>query len=574
MINTETLVAERYEISHLLGAGGMGRVYLARDRSLSREVALKVLDDRHTENPEFVERFRREAKAAASLSHPNMVTVYDAGEDEETPYIAMEYLPGGTLKNRIQERGALPPRVAAGVTFEVANALTAAHEKSIVHRDIKPENVLVTDQGHAKVGDFGIARAATATAITETDLILGSVRYLSPEQAKGEEVGPRSDLYSLGVVLYEMLTGRVPFDEENPIATAMKHVTEEPASPRELDPTIPTTLEAITLKLLKKDPKQRHESATELAEDLERQLVGPIPAAVPDAGETMLDTERSDTERSIEGTSETESRSRRKVFAALTLLALATYFVLLGSGVGFGEESPFAPLVGQGTQEPISKVGAPATSGRGNVALKAPEAPEMHTPQQETPQRKSFPPQGQGQNEEEKIQQPPQQGQAAPQPVAERVAGQISAQASAPAPAPRADPKPGPASKLVPVPDLSGMTFEEAKAALSGVGLLMRTTGQQHSETVPEGSVLSQDAQPGFEAQPGATVAVTLSSGPPPTPQGGTDEQGASIQARVSSPPSSPITAAVSNSTGNTQAWVGRNTSAISTPGMGATSRR
>src|SRR5918994_3802513 len=232
MINTGILVQERYEISHRLGAGGMGCVFLARDRLLSREVALKVLDDRHAENPEFVERFRREAKAAASLSPTNMVTVYDSGEDDETPYIAMEHVPGGTLKDKIRERGALPPRVAAGVTFEVANALAAAHEKSIVHRDIKPENVLVTDQGHAKVGDFGIARAATSTAITETDLILGSVRYLSPEQAKGEEVGPPSDLYSLGVVFYEMLTGRVPFDEENPIATAMKHVNEEPASPR------------------------------------------------------------------------------------------------------------------------------------------------------------------------------------------------------------------------------------------------------------------------------------------------------------------------------------------------------
>src|SRR5215216_8142669 len=155
VINTGILVRERYEISHLLGAGGMGRVYLARDRSLSRDVALKVLDERHAENPEFVERFRREAKAAASLSHPNMLTVYDAGEDDETPYIAMEYVPGGTLKNRIQQRGALPPRVAAGVTFEVANALTAAHEKSIVHRDIKPENVLVTDQGHARLATSG-----------------------------------------------------------------------------------------------------------------------------------------------------------------------------------------------------------------------------------------------------------------------------------------------------------------------------------------------------------------------------------------------------------------------------------
>src|SRR5215212_7662737 len=484
VINTGTLVRKRYEISHLLGAGGMGRVYLACDRSLSREVALKVLDDRHAENPDFVERFRREAKAAASLSHPNMVTVYDAGEDE-TPYIAMEYVPGGTLKNRLQERGALPRRVAIGVTFEVANALAAAHEKGIVHRDIKPENVLVTDQGHAKVGDFGIARAATATAITETDLILGSVRYLSPEQAKGEKVGPPSDLYSLGVVLYEMLTGRVPFDEENPIATAMKHVNEEPASPKELDPTIPKALEAITLKLLKKDPEQRYQSAKELAEDLDGLLVGPIPAEVSDPSETTLKIERS-----IQGASKRRSR-HRKTFAALALLAVATLFMVLASGVGFGKEGLFAPVLGQGTQSPVPRASAPVPSGGGSVALKAPEPPEIHTiqqqtSQQQTPQQKSSPPQGQAQNQEEQV------GQQI----------SASAQASAPAPASKPDQRPDPASQLVSVPDLSGMSFDEAKAALSGLGLLIKVTGQQHSELVPEGRVLSQDAPPGLEAQP------------------------------------------------------------------------
>jgi len=556
VINTGTLVRKRYEISHLLGAGGMGRVYLACDRSLSREVALKVLDDRHAENPDFVERFRREAKAAASLSHPNMVTVYDAGEDE-TPYIAMEYVPGGTLKNRLQERGALPRRVAIGVTFEVANALAAAHEKGIVHRDIKPENVLVTDQGHAKVGDFGIARAATATAITETDLILGSVRYLSPEQAKGEEVGPPSDLYSLGVVLYEMLTGRVPFDEENPIATAMKHVTEEPASPRELDPTIPKALEAITLRLLKKDPKQRYESATELAEDLERLLVGQIPAEVPDTSETRLNTEHS-----IRAAS--ERRRRRKVLSALALLAMATFIVLLVSGVGFGKESPFAPLVGQGTQGPVPRASTPAPSDGENVALKPPAPPKMHTLQQEAPQQKSSPLQGQGQNHEEKLQQS----------MTEQVGRQISAQASAPAPTPKPDQKPEPASKLVSVPDLSGMTFEEAKAALSGVGLLIKVISQQHSEVVPEGSVLSQDAPLGFRAQPGATVAVTLSSGPPPTSQAGTEVQVRSVQARASASSGTSTTAAESGPADNTRAWVARNNRAISSPGWGAAPSR
>jgi eukaryotic-like serine/threonine-protein kinase len=557
VIDSGNLVGKRYEISRLLGAGGMGRVYLARDRSLSREVALKVLDDRHAENPEFVERFRREAKAAASLSHPNMVTVYDAGEDDETPYIAMEYVPEGTLKNKLQERGALPPRVAIGITLEVANALAAAHEKGIVHRDIKPENVLVTDQGHAKVGDFGIARAATATAITETDLILGSVRYLSPEQAKGEEVGPPSDLYSLGVVLYEMLTGRVPFDEENPIATAMKHVSEEPASPRELDPTIPKALEAITLKLLKKDPEQRYQSATKLAEDLDGLLVGPIPAEVPNPSETTLKIERS-----IQGASKRRSR-HRKTFAALALLAVATLFMVLASGVGFGKEGLFAPVLGQGTQSPVPRASAPVPSGGGSVALKAPEPPEIHTiqqqtSQQQTPQQISSPPQGQAQNQEEQV------GQQI----------SASAQASAPAPASKPDQRPDPASQLVSVPDLSGMSFEEARAALSGLGLLIKVTGQQHSEVVPEGLVLSQDAPPGFMAQPGATVAVTLSSGPPPTPQGATEEQINRIQARVSASTGTSTTAAESGPADNTRAWVARNNRAINTPGWGAASSR
>jgi serine/threonine-protein kinase len=525
----------------------MGRVYLARDGLLSREVALKVLDDRHAENPEFVERFRREAKAAASLSHPNMVTVYDSGEDDETPFIAMEHVPGGTLKNRLQQRGALPSRVAAGVTFEVANALAAAHEQGIVHRDIKPDNVLVTDQGHAKVGDFGIARAATATAITKTDLILGSVRYLSPEQAKGEEVGPSSDLYSLGIVLYEMLTGRVPFDEENPIATAMKHVTEEPTSPRKLDPTIPKALEAITLKLLKKNPKQRYQSATKLAEDLARLLVGPMPAEESNPSETTLNTERS-----IERAS--ERRRRQMIFSVLALLAVATLYMLLVFSVGFGQDDPFAPLVGQGTQGPVPRASAPIPSGGENVALEVPEPPEEHTLQQQTPQQKSSPTQGQGQNQEEQIQQ---RTQAAPQPVTKQP-----------------DPKPASASKLVAVPDLSGMTFGEARAALSGMGLLIRATAQQPSEVVPEGSVLSQDAPPGLEAQPGATVAVTLSSGPPPTLQGGPDEQVRSIQARASASPGVATTAAESGPADNTQAWVARNNRAISAPGWEAASSR
>jgi eukaryotic-like serine/threonine-protein kinase len=357
-----------------------------------------------------------------------------------------------------------------------------------------------------------------------------------------------------------MLTGRVPFDEENPIAAAMKHVNEEPASPRELDPTIPKALEAITLKLLKKDPEQRYQSATELAEDLDGLLVGPIPAEVSDPSETTLKIERS-----IQGASKRRSR-HRKTFAALALLAVATLFMVLASDVGFGKEGLFAPVLGQGTQSPVPRASAPVPSGGGSVALKAPEPPEIHTiqqqtsqqqtPQQQTPQQKSSPPQGQAQNQEEQVRQ------------------QISAsaQASAPAPASKPDQRPEPASKLVSVPDLSGMSFEEAKAVLSGLGLLIKATGQQHSGLVPEGRVLSQDAPPGFEAQPGATVTVTLSSGPLPTPQGVTEEQINRIQARVSASTGTSTTAAESGPADNTRAWVAKNNRAINSPGRGAAS--
>jgi serine/threonine protein kinase len=327
VVTITSLGGGRYEVVRALGAGGMGCVYLARDSVLSREVALKVLDERHAETEEFVERFRREARAAASLSHPNIVAVYDYGEDERgAPYIAMEHVAGGTLKDRIKETGKLPPRVAAGVALQIASALEAAHESGIVHRDVKPENVLVTEDGNVKVADFGIARAAEATAVTATSTVLGSVRYLSPEQASGGEVGPASDLYSLGVVLYEMLSGEVPFEAHNPIATAMRHLTETPAPPREFEPRIPAALEAVTLKLLVKDPPDRYPSAGALAEDLERLLAAAPAASAP-------------TERIIRAgwLPERPPQSRRRgILAALAVIPMVAVLVVLASSVGLG----------------------------------------------------------------------------------------------------------------------------------------------------------------------------------------------------------------------------------------------
>ncbi|HZC18070.1 MAG TPA: protein kinase, partial [Rubrobacteraceae bacterium] len=270
----QTVVDHRYTLVEPLGDGGMARVYLAHDEVLDRDVALKVLREQYADDEEFVERFRREARSAAGLSHPNIVSVYDQGRSEDGAYyMAMEYVPRGTLKDRIGREGALAPEVAAGVALQIADALSAAHEKGVIHRDIKPQNVLVTGAGDVKVADFGIARAASSTA-TATGIVLGTAGYMSPEQAKGEPVGPQSDLYSLGVVLYEMLTGNLPYEADSAIAQAVKHISEPPPSPREANPEVSEALDALTTKLLAKNPEDRYPSASALANDLERARSG------------------------------------------------------------------------------------------------------------------------------------------------------------------------------------------------------------------------------------------------------------------------------------------------------------
>src|SRR5215212_4945517 len=265
------LIDERYELRGLVGSGGMADVYLAHDEILDRDVALKLLKTRYAENEELVKRFRCEARSAASLSHPHIVPVFDWGETGDgTYYIAMECLPGGTLMDKIMSKGALPARTAAAVALQITEALEAAHERGVIHRDIKPHNVLITDSGHVKVADFGIARAAEATTISDLGNILGSAKYMSPEQAAGERVGAASDLYSLGVVLYEMLTGRLPFEVEIPADVPVKHAGEPPPHPSDVNPGVPEGMDALVMRLLATDPEYRYESSAQLTNDLRR----------------------------------------------------------------------------------------------------------------------------------------------------------------------------------------------------------------------------------------------------------------------------------------------------------------
>ncbi len=285
----DTLFDGRYQIIRKLGSGGMANVYLASDQELGRRVAIKILDDRHARDEQFVERFRREAQNAAGLSHPNIVSIYDRGEAEGTYYIAMEYVEGRTLKELIVARGPSPLGIAIDYTRQILSALRFAHRNGIVHRDIKPHNVIVDGEGRVKVMDFGIARAGAASQMTEAGSIIGTAQYLSPEQARGAPVDQTSDLYSTGIVLYELLTGSVPFNGETPVEIAMKHLSQVPAAPSTHRPEIPRDLDFVALRALAKDPADRYHSAEEMDSDLERIARGiGVSAETAEAATTVL----------------------------------------------------------------------------------------------------------------------------------------------------------------------------------------------------------------------------------------------------------------------------------------------
>ena len=270
------LLGNRYEIKEKIGNGGMAMVYKAKDQVLNRFVAIKILRDEFTTDEEFIKRFSIEAQSAASITHPNIVSVYDVGNEGNLYYIVMELIKGKTLKEIIiEEGGALPWKWSTNIAIQIAAALETAHRNNIVHRDIKPHNIIITEDGIAKVTDFGIAKAVSNSTITAFGSTIGSVHYFSPEHAKGGFTDSKSDLYSLGVVMYEMLTGKVPFDADTPVSVALKHMQEEPVPPIELNEKIPSALNDIILKAMRKDPTLRYQSATEMLRDLNNALKDP-----------------------------------------------------------------------------------------------------------------------------------------------------------------------------------------------------------------------------------------------------------------------------------------------------------
>jgi beta-lactam-binding protein with PASTA domain/predicted Ser/Thr protein kinase len=363
-MTTPQVLGERYEIGGVLGRGGMAEVHRGRDLRLGREVAVKVLRHDLARDPSFQVRFRREAQASASLNHPAIVAVYDTGEDRTatgaTPYIVMEYVEGETLRDVLRREGRLTPERAMSLSADICGALDFSHRNGIVHRDVKPGNVMITPQGTVKVMDFGIARAVSdsAATMTSTAAVIGTAQYLSPEQARGEGVDARSDVYSMGCMLYELVTGAPPFTGDSPVAVAYQHVREDPRLPSSIAPEIPPELDAILLKAMSKNPANRYQSAADMRNDLLRALAGQRVEATPVMGDhektTILAATPGGYGYDDEWPDEEDAarRRKRKIIAIVSVLAVLLLGGVIAAAIALRSEDPETPVTAQ-TQVPL-----------------------------------------------------------------------------------------------------------------------------------------------------------------------------------------------------------------------------
>ena len=491
MILEGKILGNRYEIIEKVGNGGMATVYKAEDKVLKRNVAVKVLKDEFTTDEEFIKRFEIEAQSAARLTHPNIVSIYDVGSEDNLYYIVMELIRGKTLKEIIvEERGPLPWKWSVNVAIQIASALEMAHKNNIIHRDIKPHNIIITEDGIAKVTDFGIAKAVSNSTITAFGTTIGSVHYFSPEHARGGYTDAKSDLYSLGVVMYEMVTGRVPFDADTPVSVALKHMQEEPEEPIELNPNLPSAVNRIIMKALKKDTTLRYQSATDMLADLRQALKNPNGDFVEDRSyDATAKTQKINTD--LYGNIEEEDNNKKKgkkdnKFVAFikrhkvlsTIIGLILLFAIsLGGTLAYlnitnPAEVLLPNLVGMSREE------AEQTAKESNLVFEVSseeynkDVPEGYVISQDPSYIENY-------NVKE--------------------GSTISVVISK-------------GQEKTTVPKVVGMTREEAEKALEDANLEVEVV-EETSRTVQEGYVISQDLDADSEAYAGDTVTIHVSTG-------------------------------------------------------------
>ena len=494
------LLGNRYEIIEKIGNGGMATVYKATDKILKRNVAVKILRDEFTTDEEFIKRFEVEAQSAARLTHPNIVSIYDVGVENNLHYIVMELIQGKTLKEIIlEEKGPLPWKWSVNVAIQIASALETAHRNNIIHRDIKPHNIIITEDGIAKVTDFGIAKAVSNSTITAFGTTIGSVHYFSPEHARGGFTDAKSDLYSLGVVLYEMVTGRVPFDADTPVSVALKHMQEKPEEPIEVNPNVPVAVNKIIMKALQKDTTLRYQTATEMLDDLRKSLKNPNGDFVddseydPTAKTQVLHTEMYNNSR---GSNEDKGKSGKKdgkfksfikkhkklsIFIGLVLLfALSLGGTMLALNITNPPEVDMPKVVGLSKEEAQQEVENAKLVFEVSSEEYSPDVPEGYV-------------------------------------ISQKAESDLGDFTTTPG-----DRKVKQGSKILviiskgqektTVPNVEGKEREEAIKMLEDAKLEVEVI-EETSKTVEEGYVISQETDPDSEAFAGDTVKIHVSTG-------------------------------------------------------------
>jgi len=475
----------RYRIERELGRGGMAKVFLGTDTVLGRTVAVKILAPQYADDEGFVQRFRREAQAAASITHPDIVSVFDTGSDDGIHFIVMEYVEGRTLAEILAGGGRILPDRAIDIAMDVCRALEAAHARGVIHRDIKPGNIMLDPRGDVKVTDFGIARVTTtADTVAQTAAILGTASYLSPEQAQGQPVDGRSDIYSLGCVVYEMLTGRPPFLGDSPVAVASKQVLEQPVPPSRLNSDVTADLDAVILRALAKNPANRYQSAEEMRADLERAKRGLPVLATPllaASATQVLDRPPAQTTQVLPPPEPERGTNWVPIVVTLVLIAL------LGALLWFLA----ANVLNNDDQQTGVLVTVPNVVGE----KRAQAITRLQDNGLEVGTITPVPGADDTQEPGTVLEQDPAAGDEVDRGT--KVNLTIVA-----------------APDQVPIPNLEGSSVEEAQATLVGLGLEPGGPVEEPSDTVPEGSVTRTDPATGQEVDPGSTVTIFVSSGP------------------------------------------------------------